>query len=222
MLDIGEKLRAARTHRNLSLRELAAKAEVSASLLSQIENGKANPSVRSLHSIADALSLPVHYFFPNSDSDKQKIGSNSNMVVSNLTASQVRAARAAELIDEADLGFDSGNPLTQEPVVRDDARPTIELEGGVTWSRLTPGPEDEIEYLHICYDVGASSGKKMSHHAGREFHFILEGELLLELGFEHYLLKAGDSIIFDSTTPHRLLNAGKVPLRAVTVILNTK
>ena len=45
MLNLGEKLRAARMGQNLSLRELAARAEVSASLLSQIENGKANPSV---------------------------------------------------------------------------------------------------------------------------------------------------------------------------------
>ena len=35
---IGTKLRAARSSQNLSLRQLAAKAEVSASLLSQIEN----------------------------------------------------------------------------------------------------------------------------------------------------------------------------------------
>ena len=72
MLDLGEKLRATRISQNLSLRELAARAEVSASLLSQIENGKANPSVRSLHSIADALSMPVDYFFPNGDEEKVK------------------------------------------------------------------------------------------------------------------------------------------------------
>ncbi|MCS7046870.1 MAG: lactate permease LctP family transporter, partial [Gemmataceae bacterium] len=39
-------------------------AEVSASMLSQIETGKAFPSVRSLYSIAAALSLSVDYFFP--------------------------------------------------------------------------------------------------------------------------------------------------------------
>ena len=55
---IGKKLRAARRAQQLSLRELAGRAEVSASLLSKVENGKANPSVRSLHSIADALSIP--------------------------------------------------------------------------------------------------------------------------------------------------------------------
>lgn len=221
---IGKKLRAARLRQQLSLRELAERAEVSASLLSKVENSKANPSVRSLHSIADALSLPVNYFFPEEDDPKldgveglQEI--NSSGVV-NMTAGQLRVARAAALIDLADLGFGDGQPSLKEVVVRSDARPTIELLGGINWQRLTPGPEIGIEFLQIYYRVGAKSGEKMSHHSGREFQYVLEGTLLLELGFEHYLLEAGDSIIFDSTTPHRLSNAGNIPLRAISVIFN--
>ena len=40
---IGEKLRAARQSQQMSLRELASRAEVSASMLSQVETGKAYP-----------------------------------------------------------------------------------------------------------------------------------------------------------------------------------
>ena len=68
---IGEKLRAARFRQRLSLRELAEKAEVSPSLISKVENGKANPSVRSLHGIAEAFSLPVNYFFPDKRADNR-------------------------------------------------------------------------------------------------------------------------------------------------------
>jgi transcriptional regulator with XRE-family HTH domain/quercetin dioxygenase-like cupin family protein len=221
---IGKKLRAARLRQRLSLRELAERAEVSASLLSKVENSKANPSVRSLHSIADALSLPVNYFFPEEGDSKidgiEGLKEVNSSEVVNMTAGQLRAARAAALIDLAELGFDDGQHPPKEPVIRSNARPTIELLGGINWQRLTPGPERGIEFLHICYKVGAKSGEKMSHHSGREFQYVLEGELLLELGFEQYLLKAGDSIIFDSTTPHRLSNAGDVPLRAISVIFN--
>src|SRR5437868_1141093 len=63
---IGEKLRAARQDQQMSLRELATRSEVSASMLSQVETGKAYPSVRSIYSIASALRLPVDYFFPDS------------------------------------------------------------------------------------------------------------------------------------------------------------
>ncbi|MCL4395421.1 MAG: cupin domain-containing protein, partial [Chloroflexi bacterium] len=66
---------------------------------------------------------------------------------------------------------------------------------------------------------GATSGASMSHHEGREFGLILEGELVVELGFERHALCTGDSIIFDSTTPHRLTNACTKPARAVWVVL---
>ncbi len=67
---IGEKLRAVRQERRMSLRDLALKAEVSASMLSQIETGKVFPSVRSLYSIANALEVSVDYFFPEQSEDR--------------------------------------------------------------------------------------------------------------------------------------------------------
>jgi uncharacterized cupin superfamily protein len=69
---------------------------------------------------------------------------------------------------------------------------------------------------------GATSGTSLSHHVGREFGLVLEGQLVVELGFERYVLQAGDSIIFDSTTPHRLTNSCSKLMRALWVILNTK
>ncbi|MCG3211936.1 MAG: hypothetical protein FOGNACKC_05582 [Anaerolineae bacterium] len=220
MFDLSEKLRTARLKQNLSLRELAAKAEVSASLLSQIENGKANPSVRSLYSIADALSLPVDYFFPTKNGDEEDVEPAPETVTVNMTASEVRTAQDAALIEALKFDGDERAVSTNSPVVRANARPTIELEGGVTWARLTPGPENKIEFLQIRYEVGARSGAKMSRHNGRELTLVLKGELLLELGFESYLLKAGDSVIFDSTTPHRLTNAGQEDMQAISVIFD--
>jgi len=56
---IGEKLRAVRQERQMSLRELASKAEVSASMLSQIETGKVFPSVRSLYTIETSRAVAI-------------------------------------------------------------------------------------------------------------------------------------------------------------------
>ena len=221
MQGLGEKLRTARMSKNLSLRELAAKAEVSASLLSQIENGKANPSVRSLHSIADALSRPIDYFFPNNEDGDTDEAASPVGEVSDLTASEVRAAQeVAASTQSLDQKTEVPGPEVGPPVTRGDARTTIDLEGGVTWARLTPDQEDGIEFLQICYDVGACSGKRMSHHTGREFGLVLEGELQLDLGFERYILRAGDSVVFDSTTPHRLTNIGQEPMQAIWVVIN--
>ena len=60
----------------------------------------------------------------------------------------------------------------------------------------------------------------MSYHEGREFGLILEGELVVELGFESYTLNVGDSIVFESSTPHRLVNNSIHRMRAVWVVLS--
>lgn len=215
---IGEKLRTVRQHKRISLRDLARKADISASMLSQIETGKAFPSVRSIYSIAAALDVPVDYFFP--DPNSGMFGANdADGVSNNLTASEMRQAqvdRSAELMP-------SDNPprlRTPVTVVHAAGRPTIELNGGVTWARLTGAAEPDVEFMEVDYAPGASSGTNLSHHEGREFGLVLEGELVLELGFETYDLQAGDSIIFDSTVPHRLCNKGAQPMRALWVVLN--
>ncbi len=215
MLPIGEKLRTARLEQNMSLRELAEKAEVSASLLSQIENSKANPSVRSLYSIAAALSLPVDYFFPDGQAET---GPAENLV-SDMTPSVLRARQEQGLVDETTL-FVEQSGRSKRPLVCRHERASIELMGGVTWERLTPGHEENVEFMEVTYAVGATSGQAMSHHVGREFGLVLEGELTVELGFEQYVLHPGDSIAFDSTMPHRLTNTGQKPTRAVWVVLD--
>lgn len=216
-IDIGAMLRAARHKQDLSLRQLAAKAEVSASLLSQIENGKANPSVRSLYGIAEALSVSIDYFF---SSEANKGNEQTTSFTSGaMTASELRSAQIEGAVEDpiGDVGDQSERP--QGPVLHASDRQTIELKGDVSWARLTARDEENVEFLEVHYQVGASSGAKMSHHAGREFGLILEGVLTLELGFERYELEPGDSIIFDSSTPHRMSNAGEIPMKAIWMVM---
>ncbi len=220
-LNIGEKLRAARKSARMSLRDLADKAEMSASMLSQIENGKAYPSVRSLYSIAAALSLPIDYFFPTENSREAVSADPLRNTAGDMTASELREATILGTAEGAAVEFHT-SPHPSLPVVHRAARPTIELKGGVTWARLTASAEEGVEFLEITYAPGATSGTSMSHHEGREFGLILKGELIVELGFERYTLRAGDSIVFDSTTPHRLTNAGDQSVEAIWVVLERK
>ena len=44
---------------------------------------------------------------------------------------------------------------------------------------------------------------------------VLSGRLSLTIGFDDYVLEPGDSVSFDSTTPHRLHNEGDEPVAAV-------
>ena len=55
----GEKVRALRMQRGLTLADLAKKTQRSISLLSQIENDNISPSFSSMQTIADALKVPL-------------------------------------------------------------------------------------------------------------------------------------------------------------------
>jgi transcriptional regulator with XRE-family HTH domain len=57
--EIGEQLRARRHELGWSLRDLADRLGVSPSLISQIERGRANPSVSTLYSIVQALDISL-------------------------------------------------------------------------------------------------------------------------------------------------------------------
>lgn len=216
---IGEKLRSARQQRKMSLRELAEKASISASMLSQIETGKAYPSVRSIYNIAAALALPVDFFFPEQDDSDSSPSQLGDEAMEEMTASEMREASVNRSANaSASKLFPSAAVVAD--LLHAYARPTIQLKGGVTWSRLTTTAETGIEFLEITYGCGATSGANMSSHEGREFGLILEGELVVQLGFEQFTLHAGDSIVFDSTIPHRLTNKGSEQMRALWVVWN--
>lgn len=215
---IGEKLRAARQQRNMSLRDLSKKANISASMLSQIETGKAYPSVRSIYSIAAALRLPVDYFFPEGTADGNTALPDDSAATHPMTASEMREAMMNQALETAQGTFPATAAMAH--VLHEESRPTIHLKGGVAWARLTAAAEPNAEFLEITYACGATSGANLSHHEGREFGLVLEGELVVQLGFNQVTLRQGDTIIFDSTTPHRLANKGDMPMRALWVVWN--
>ncbi|HTK07531.1 MAG TPA: cupin domain-containing protein [Ktedonobacteraceae bacterium] len=210
MPGVGEKLRLARRAQDLSLRELAGKANVSASLLSQIESGKVVPSVSSLFQIATALALPINSFFPTDEHTQlpQESPQNAEKPAQESIPESVIKPTPVQSIERTDLAV-------KGPVVSPQNRKIIELMGGITWERLTAQKEEGIEFIEACYDVGATSGTEMMYHAGREFGVVLQGELQVDLGFEQYILGPGNSIIFDSAVPHRLTNIGQIPVRAL-------
>ncbi|HEY1405506.1 MAG TPA: helix-turn-helix domain-containing protein, partial [Spirochaetota bacterium] len=63
VLNLGRKIRYYRNKQTLTLKELAERIGVTPSLLSQIEHGKASPSLSTLKSIADVFEIPVGILF---------------------------------------------------------------------------------------------------------------------------------------------------------------
>jgi mannose-6-phosphate isomerase-like protein (cupin superfamily) len=93
----------------------------------------------------------------------------------------------------------------------------IDLDSGVRWERLTSHQHEDVDFLHVTYEVGGSSATDtmMIRHGGREYGIVLSGRLGVQLGFKEYELGPGDSIAFDSTQPHRFWNLGDEPVNGI-------
>ena len=193
---VGARIRQARLERGTSLRALAREIGVSASLVSQIETGKSQPSVSTLYAITTALGISVESLF-----DARESVAASPLAASTATVPHALAAFAA----------DPGRRIG--PLVGSGGRETLELDSGVVWERLGRVPGVEADFLLVTYRPGGSSSGSggLMRHAGTEYGYLTAGALVLTLGFEEYTLRAGDSVCFESTTPHRYRNDGEVP-----------
>jgi transcriptional regulator with XRE-family HTH domain len=200
--DVGQQLRARREEKNLSLRELARRLEISPSALSQIETGKSRPSVSTLYAIVSELGLSLDQLFGG-------VGGAAVAAAKPLRSPR-RGARA-----QPEVSAD------RERVQRAATRSAIPLESGVRWERLTANVDPEADFLWVVYEPGGSSSQAdgFIRHAGREYGIVLSGTLEVTVGFDTYELGPGDSISFDSTTPHRLRNTGAEPVEGVWVVV---
>lgn len=194
--EMGEHLREARRSRRLSLRELAERLGVSPSLISQIETGRANPSVSTLYAIAAELDVSLDELLFN---DRRPFSSGP------VSRSDVQPAATGPNL----------------PVQRAEDRHRIRLASGVLWERLTTQSEPGVEFLHVTYEVGGASSPEDAYqrHAGHEWGYVLSGSLEVRIGFDVFVLSPGDAISIDSSIPHRLANIGDVPVEAVWFVL---
>jgi transcriptional regulator with XRE-family HTH domain len=194
--DMGDRLREARQARGLSLRALADRLGVSPSLISQVETGRARPSVSTLYAIATTLGISLDELL------------------------FIDARRPAELRGgsvEAAAGDAAEAGLPSDPVQRASTRKRIRLASGVVWERLTSASIPNVDFLYVTYEVGGASSPEheFQRHAGQEWGYVLEGQLGVTIGFDDFELGPGDAIAFDSTTPHRLYNRGEVPVHGI-------
>jgi DNA-binding transcriptional MerR regulator/quercetin dioxygenase-like cupin family protein len=93
-------------------------------------------------------------------------------------------------------------------LVRPSQRKILETTPGVRMELLAWG-QTAMEPHLFRIKPGGGSGESYSHE-GEEFLHILRGEFEIWLNSkEHYRLKPGDSLYFESSTPHRWKNPGR-------------
>ncbi|MGB2641824.1 MAG: cupin domain-containing protein [Candidatus Acidiferrum sp.] len=93
-------------------------------------------------------------------------------------------------------------------LVRPSQRKILETTPGVRMELLAWG-QTAMEPHLFRVKPGGGSGESYSHE-GEEFLHILRGDFEIWLnGEEHYRLRPGDSLYFESSTPHRWKNPGR-------------
>lgn len=201
-LDVGSELRRVRESRKLSLRNVASAVGVSASLLSQVETGKTQPSVSTLYALVNYLGISL------------------DGLMGTTRAAAPPLAVAGPAGDASGAGSRSSDAVVQ----RREDNPIIEMENGVTWERLAVGASAVADPLIVTYQPSASSSMegKMMRHAGLEYGVLLEGRLTLRIDFDTYELEPGDSFCFDSGRPHLYVNQSDQPARGIWFVIGRR
>lgn len=197
---MGDRLRRARLARGLSLRKLAEVLGVSPSLISQVETGRAKPSVNTLYALASELGISLDVLlFMDTEPPSQSDGRDA-------------VADPLEAV------------LPHDPVQRAASRSAIRLGSGVTWERLTTESIRNVDFLHVTYEVGGASSPEdqFQRHSGQEWGYVLSGTLNVRIGFDEFVLGPGDAISFDSGTPHRMVNTGDEAVYAVWFVIGRR
>jgi len=211
---LGRRIRAERVRQGMSLRGLAREVGVSASMISQIETAKSQPSVSTLYAITSTLGISIEdLFLPPEGAPALPEGAPAP-----AAPARPRAGPAPTTVLEA-LGSMRGARLG--PLVRQDERRVLTLDSGVTWEMLGELPGRTVDFLRVTYPPGGTSSSNggLMRHPGCEYGMVLRGELILTLGFDEIRLRPGDAISFESTTPHRYRNDGTEPAVGVWFVL---
>jgi transcriptional regulator with XRE-family HTH domain len=154
-VDVGERLRAIRTLRRVTLRTVAERAGLSESFLSQVERGRANASVASLKRIAAALGVNVADLFePNGSQVKPRVlqkGSRPALGFGTLGRKFMLTPRPLEHLQVMVGEFEAGGSTGDEPYTHGDSEEllvvlegTVHLQLGTEVFELRGG--DSIDY----------------------------------------------------------------------------
>lgn len=227
-VNVGTLIRRERQRQGLSLRELARRVGVSASMLSQVETGRTRPSVSTIYAIATELGLSIDALLSDADADADV---HADVHAATATGSAQASATAQAGGTAASVGTrahrisapSSSSGLACHFVPPEERR-KLELESGVTWELLSDLLPHLVDFMYVTYEPGGSSSSsgKLMRHTGTEFAYLLRGKLKIQVGFDEFVLQPGDALAFDSSEPHLLVNEGTEPAEGIWFVLGRR
>lgn len=204
---LGARLKATRLESKKTLREMAQEFNVSATFLSQLENGKSKPSVATLYSLARVLNVDMDSLLC------QEEGLDRGDALPQGVGEQVKSLR--------DIWADSQGRIS---TTNSTNRKVLTLDSGVTWARLAAVTESGGHFVEVVYHPGAetSADGHFITHEGYEYGYALEGDLEMTIGDFLFTLAPTHSFGFDSSIPHKFKNTGSVDFRGIWFVHDCK
>ena len=109
-------------------------------------------------------------------------------------------------------------------VIHADKRTVVSRHGkkkseqyGYFYESLAPEKADRFMEPFLVTMV-PSDVKELSTHDGQEFIFVLEGEMRAQVGDQVEILKPGDAVYYDSSSPHLVKCHGDKPTKILAVL----
>lgn len=172
---IGAGIRRRRRALDLTLAEVAARSGLSSPFLSQIENDRARPSMRSLQRVADALDTTA-----------------VQLLAAGETPRRVDIVRA-----DADPGLDAG--LDSGP----DAGPVSgPVSGPDPTARVRPLVRGQHQ-MHALEFTGDHDAERAFRHRNDELMYVADGSAEVEVDGRTHRLGRGDTLYLTGGVEHR-------------------
>jgi transcriptional regulator with XRE-family HTH domain len=186
---IGDRLRAERQSKGMTVREIARRVRVSPSLISQIERGKVNPSVSTLWALVTVLGVPISDLFSDVEAAPGQPPVAPAGQTGPLTAPGTRPV----------INLETG---VQWERLTADGDALVEFLSVV----YPPG-------------AASCDEDSLVRHGGKEYGYVTGGRLGVRIGFDEYELSPGMAISFDASAPHRLWAIGDEPAEAIWIVV---
>lgn len=176
----------------MTLAQVAERAGVSASYVSQVERGVANPTLASLKTLAEVLGFTVGSLLDGSGAPNG--GAEENR------------PRVQEVDDEVS-------------VLRAGQRRRVVYPGShIANELLSPNLRKQMEVIWVEAPVGSGSGGHPHQHEGEECGVVIAGQMQFWVGDQQWVLHSRDAIYFPSHLPHRWESVGDEDLVAIWII----
>jgi transcriptional regulator with XRE-family HTH domain len=134
----------------------------------------------------------------------------------NATIATLQRLATALGIDVSDL---FGATAARPRVLRREALDFVAWGESGRKALLTPKPFHSLEVVVARFEPGGSTGDEpYTHGDSEELLIVVEGSVHVQLGAEVFEVEAGDSVHYESSTPHRVANAGDEPAEVLFVI----